>query len=470
MPEELDEIERRIKQLEIEEVALKKEKAADSKERYQKLQAELANLREQRGQLKAHWQLERESIQQIRQSKAEIERMRNEMEKAEREGRLELVAEIKYGKIPENEKKVVELTQKLQEIQKDHKMLREEVDQEQIAEVVARWTGIPVSRMLESEREKLLKIEERLAQRVIGQEEAATAVANAIRRSRAGLSDKNRPIGSFIFLGPTGVGKTELARALAEFLFDDENAMIRIDMSEYMERHAVSRLIGAPPGYVGYDEGGQLTEAVRRRPYSVVLLDEIEKAHPEVFNVLLQVLEDGRLTDNKGHVVNFKNTIIIMTSNIGAPLILEKSLNVTDENREQIYWEIHGEVLNLLRQHLRPEFLNRIDETIVFHSLLKSHIKQIVELQIQRLQRQLAEQKIQIELTERAKDYLANLGYEPAFGARPLRRVIQRKVIDELAKEILSGSVSPGQTVDVDVIGEEIQFKSHAVDAAEIEN
>ncbi len=470
MPEELDEIERRIKQLEIEEVALKTEKAADSKERYQKLQSELANLREQRDRLKAHWQLERENIQQIRQSKAEIERMRGEMEKAEREGRLELVAEIKYGKIPDYEKKVVELTQKLQEIQKDSKMLREEVDEEQIAEVVSRWTGIPVSRMLESEREKLLKIEERLAHRLIGQEEAVTAVANAIRRSRAGLSDKNRPIGSFIFLGPTGVGKTELARALAEFLFDDENAMIRIDMSEYMERHAVSRLIGAPPGYVGYDEGGQLTEAVRRRPYSVLLLDEIEKAHPEVFNILLQVLEDGRLTDNKGHVVNFKNTIIIMTSNIGAPLILEKSLGVTDENREQVYWEIQNEVLNLLRQHLRPEFLNRIDETIVFHSLLRSHIKQIVELQVKRLQQQLAEQKIQIELTERAKEYLANLGYEPAFGARPLRRVIQRKVIDGLAKEILSGSVSPGQIVDVDVIREEIQFKAHAAETAEIES
>ncbi len=460
MPEDLDEIERRIKQLEIEEVALKKENTPDSKTRYQKLQAELATLRAERDQLKSHWQLEKDIIQHIRRNKAEIEQLRGSMEKSEREGRLEKVAEIKYGKIPELEKQVATLTAKLQRIQKNFKMLREEVDEEQIAEVVSRWTGIPVMRMLESEREKLLKIEDRLSRRVVGQEEAVTAVANAIRRSRAGLADKHRPIGSFIFLGPTGVGKTELARALAEFLFDDENAMIRIDMSEYMERHAVSRLVGAPPGYVGYEEGGQLTEAVRRRPYSVVLLDEIEKAHPEAFNILLQVLEDGHLTDSKGRTVNFKNTIIILTSNIGAPLILEKSLRVTELNREEIFYEISEAVLEMLRQQLRPEFLNRVDEIIVFHSLLRRHIMQIVELQIQKLRGQVAEQRIDLLLTPRVKEYLANLGYEPAFGARPLRRVIQRKLIDSLAKVLLSGKIRAGQIVQVDLVGEEIQFRS----------
>ncbi|RMG39426.1 MAG: ATP-dependent chaperone ClpB [Methanobacteriota archaeon] len=460
LPEELDEIERRIKQLEIELVALKKEKSAEGKTRYKKIQEELANLQEERNKLHAHWLMEKQTIQEIRNSKAEIEQLRNEMEKAEREGNFDRVAEIKYGRIPELEKKVNELTDKLQEIQKDRKMLREEVDEEQIAEVVSRWTGIPVSRMLESEREKLLKIEERLSQRVIGQEEAVQAVSNAIRRSRAGLADQNRPIGSFIFLGPTGVGKTELARALAEFLFDDENAMVRIDMSEYMERHAVSRLIGAPPGYVGYEEGGQLTEAVRRRPYSVILLDEIEKAHPEVFNILLQVLEDGRLTDNKGHTVNFKNTIIIMTSNIGAPLILEKSSRVTEHNRDEIYHEIRNEVMNLLRQNLRPEFLNRVDEIIVFHSLRKEDIKQIVDLQIQRISRQLKEQGMNITLTDAAKEYLAEIGYEPAFGARPLRRLIQRVIVNELAKEILAGKLHKGQTVQVDYVNGEITFQA----------
>jgi ATP-dependent Clp protease ATP-binding subunit ClpB len=339
-------------------------------------------------------------------------------------------------------------------------MLREEVDEEQIAEIISRWTGIPVSRMLESEREKLLKIEDRLEERIIGQREAVDEVANAIRRSRAGLSDQNRPIGSFIFMGPTGVGKTELARALAEFLFDDENAMVRIDMSEYMERHSVSRLIGAPPGYVGYDEGGQLTEAVRRRPYSVLLLDEIEKAHPEVFNILLQVLEDGRLTDNKGHTVNFKNTIIIMTSNVGAHLILEKSKHVNEQNREEIYQEIKRDVMNLLRQELRPEFLNRVDEVIVFHSLLREHLKKIVDLQLKRIQKQLSEQKMQINLSEPAKEYLAEIGYDPLFGARPLRRVIQRKLVDQLAREILAGTISKGQVVNVDYKKNKLVFEA----------
>ncbi len=469
LPEELDEIERRIKQLEIEAVALRKEKSSEGKTRYQKIQEELANLQEERNKLHAHWLMEKQTIQEIRQSKAEIEQLRNEMEKSEREGNFDRVAEIKYGKIPELEKKVTELTRKLQEIQTDRKMLREEVDEEQIAEVVSRWTGIPISRMLESEREKLLKIEERLSQRVIGQKEAVQAVSDAIRRSRAGLADQNRPIGSFIFLGPTGVGKTELARALAEFLFDDENALVRIDMSEYMERHAVSRLIGAPPGYVGYEEGGQLTEAVRRKPYSVILLDEIEKAHPEVFNILLQVLEDGRLTDNKGHTVNFKNTIIIMTSNIGAPLILEKSSRVTEHNRDEIYREIHDEVMNLLRQSLRPEFLNRVDEIIVFHSLRKEDIKQIVDLQVKRIQKQLQDQRMNIILTGAAKEYLAEIGYEPAFGARPLRRLIQRVIVNELAKEILAGKITTGQTVEVDYVNGEITFRAIETPAEEPE-
>ncbi len=459
MPEELDETERRIKQLEIELVALKKESNKETQERLKSLKQELANLGEERDHLQGHWQLEKQTIQKIRENKAEIEQLRLEMEKMEREGNLDRVAEIKYGKIPEREKDIEEWTRKLQMIQKEVKMLREEVDEEQIAEIISRWTGIPISRMLESEREKLLKIEDRLSERVIGQGEAVKEVANAIRRSRAGLSDQKRPIGSFIFLGPTGVGKTELARALAEFLFDDENAMVRIDMSEYMERHSVSRLVGAPPGYVGYDEGGQLTEAVRRRPYSVVLLDEIEKAHPEVFNVLLQVLEDGRLTDSKGHTVNFKNTIIIMTSNIGAHLILEKSRHVTDQNREEIFWEIQEEVMNLLRQELRPEFLNRIDEIIVFHSLMKEHIRKIVDLQMKNLKGQLAEQRINIVLSDEVKDHLAQIGYEPSFGARPLRRVIQRKITDALAKEILSGNARKGQTIHVKYDNYQILFE-----------
>ncbi|MGH1362218.1 MAG: ATP-dependent chaperone ClpB [Calditrichia bacterium] len=459
MPQELDEIERRIKQLEIEQVALKKEKGSDARKRLEKLERELANLKDSRNELQGHWMMEKETIQEIRENKANIESLRSEMEKAEREGLLEKVAEIKYGKIPAHEKRLQELTSKLQDVQKDSKMLKEEVDEEQIAEIISKWTGIPVSRMLESERVKLLRIEERLEKRVIGQSEAVEAVSNAIRRSRAGLSDNKRPIGSFIFLGPTGVGKTELARALAEFLFDDENAMVRIDMSEYMERHSVSRLIGAPPGYVGYDEGGQLTEAVRRKPYSVVLLDEIEKAHPEVFNLLLQVLDDGRLTDSQGNTVNFRNTIIIMTSNIGAPLILEKSRHVTEENRDSVAWEIHEEVMALLKQELRPEFLNRIDETIVFHTLLREHIKEIVELQTMRLHKQLEEQGLKLQLTDAAKDYLAKLGYEPSFGARPLKRVIQRKLADQLSKEILAGHLVKGDTVKIDYRNYKITFK-----------
>lgn len=460
LPEELDEIERKIKQLEIEAVALKKDKDSEAKKRLKNIEQELANLREEQGGLQAHWKLEKETIRGIRDTKSEIDQLRIEMDKAERDGNLNRVAEIKYGDIPQLEKQIQTLTDKLKDIQKDRKMLKEEIGEEDIAEIVSRWTGIPVNRMLESEREKLLKIEDRLSSRVVGQDEAISAVANAIRRSRAGLADKNRPIGSFIFLGPTGVGKTELARALAEFLFSDENAMVRIDMSEYMERHAVSRLIGAPPGYVGYEEGGQLTEAIRRKPYAVVLLDEIEKAHPEAFNILLQVLDDGRLTDNKGHIVNFKNTIIIMTSNIGAPLILEKSQKITDQNEDEIYAEIQKEVMLLLRQNLRPEFLNRIDETIVFHGLTKNNIKQIVDLQMQELSKLLIEQQLKIELTENAKTHLAEIGYDPAFGARPLKRIIQKYLINKLSEEILSQKFQPGNNIKIDFIDNEFTFKS----------
>ncbi|KYK22041.1 ATP-dependent chaperone ClpB [Thermoplasmatales archaeon SG8-52-4] len=459
LPEELDEIERRIKQLEIETVALQKEKNEISKKKLAGIEAEKANLKEERNRLKAHWELERSTIQQTRMSKKEIDTLRGEMEKAEREGNLTKVAEIKYGHIPEFERKIQQLDGKLQEIQKDLKMLKEEITEEDIAQTVSRWTGIPVNRMIESERNKLLQIEENLSKRVVGQEEAVNSVANAIRRARAGLADQNRPIGSFIFLGPTGVGKTEVARSLAEFLFDDEHAMIRIDMSEYTERHSVSRLIGAPPGYVGYDEGGQLTEAIRRKPYSVVLLDEIEKAHPEIFNILLQVLDDGRLTDNKGHTVNFKNTIIIMTSNLGAHLILEKSKLMNDQNQEEIYREIHGEIMQLLRENLRPEFLNRIDEAIVFHSLNRQHIKEIVQLQIVDVKKRLAQQNIKLELSEEVAKRLGDLGFDPLFGARPLKRVIQSEIIDELSRQLLSENINSGDTIKVESVDGKFVFR-----------
>ncbi len=450
MPEELDEVERRIKQLEIEREAVKRDKNEAAKKRLEKINEELANLQEKRNELRTHWEMEKATIKRIQAIKEEIEQTKIAISHAERDGDLSRAAELKYGKIVELQKQLEEKNKKLQEIQKDRKMLKEEVDEEDIAEIVSRWTGIPVSRMLETEREKLLKIEERLHQRVVGQDEAIEAVANAIRRARAGLQDPNRPIGSFIFLGTTGVGKTELARALAEFLFDDEKAMIRIDMSEYMERHSVSRLIGAPPGYVGYEEGGQLTEAVRRKPYSVILLDEIEKAHHDVFNILLQVLDEGRLTDNKGRTVNFKNTIIIMTSNLGAPLIMEKSQRITDSNRDVIYQEIKDEVLTLLQKSLRPEFLNRVDEVIVFHPLTREDIKKIVDLQFKYVQKLLEEQQsISIELSEEARDILADLGYDPAYGARPLKRVMQKILTNELALRILRGDFAPGDHIVV---------------------
>jgi len=460
MPEELDEIERKIKQLEIEREAVKRELTSNyatdvdkkaTQKKLEDIEQELAGLREERDRLRAHWQMEKELIKSIREMKEQIEKAKIEAEKAEREGDYGRVAELRYGVIHSLEMKLKETTQKLAEVQKDLRMLKEEVDAEDIAEIVSKWTGIPVQRMLESERTKLLHMEERLHERIVDQEEAVKAVSNAIRRARAGLQDERRPIGSFLFIGSTGVGKTELARALAELLFNDENAMIRIDMSEYMERFSVSRLIGAPPGYVGYEEGGQLTEAVRRKPYSVVLLDEIEKAHPEVFNILLQVLEDGRLTDSKGHVVNFKNTIIIMTSNIGSNIIQEKMSRMTDENRDRIMEEIRSEVMQILRQTIRPEFLNRIDEIIFFKPLTKSDILKIVDLQMKQVNKRLEKNNMKLELTDRARVWLAEVGYDPTFGARPLRRVIQKHILDPLAEKILAGEFLNGDTIIVDI-------------------
>jgi len=449
MPVELDEVERKHKQLEIERQALRKEKDAASKKRLEEVEKEIADLSEQRKELRAHWELEKDIIAELRGLKEKIEQAKTAASAAEREGDLAKAAELKYGKLVELEKRLNKANAKLVELQKDRQMLKEEVDDEDVAEVVAKWTGIPVSRMLESEKEKLLQMEERIHQRLVDQEQAVEAVANAVRRSRAGLQDAARPIGSFIFLGSTGVGKTELARALAEFLFDDEHALVRIDMSEYMERHAVSRLIGAPPGYVGYEEGGQLTEAVRRRPYSVVLLDEIEKAHPEVFNILLQVLDEGRLTDNKGRTVNFKNSIIIMTSNIGAQFIMEKSRLITEENKERIHEEISEEVSRMLKAQLRPEFFNRIDDIIIFRSLSREDIKKIVHLQFKHVEKLLRQHSLRIELSGEAENYLATNGYDPVFGARPLKRLIQKEVVNPLAVKLLQGGFQPGITIQV---------------------
>jgi ATP-dependent Clp protease ATP-binding subunit ClpB len=441
MPTEIDEIERRIIQLQIEEQALKKESDAPSRERIEKVKAEIARLQSESETLKRKWQREKAIIHEIQQLKERHERAKNDADKAQREGDLSKAAELKYGLMITLEKDIKERKDQLAEIQKDGGLLKEEVGPEDVAEVVAKWTGIPVSRMLEGEVDKLLKMEDRIEGRVIGQHEAVVAVADAVRRARSGLQDPNRPIGSFIFMGPTGVGKTELARALAEFLFDDEQAMVRIDMSEYMERHSVARLIGAPPGYVGYEEGGYLTEAVRRRPYSVVLFDEIEKAHPEVFNALLQILDDGRLTDGKGRTVDFKNTIIIMTSNIGSSEIQQYAGR--DEER------MKGRVLEVLKHHFKPEFLNRVDDIIIFHALNVSQIKQIVDIQIDRLNKRLAENKIALELTSEARDLLANEGFDPSYGARPLKRAIQRLIENPLALELLKGRFQPGDLVQV---------------------
>jgi len=458
LPIEIDEVERKVLQLEIERQALKREEDKASRERLAQLEREIENLRETSSGLKAHWQNEKESIQRIRSLKEKIEATKVDEQKAQREGDLNRAAELRYGTLTQLQKDLEEANQKLTELQKNQNMLKEEVDAEDVAEVVAKWTGIPVSKMLEGEIQKLLKMEDRLKLRVIGQESAIHAVANAVRRARAGLQDENRPIGSFIFLGPTGVGKTELCRALAEFLFDDEQAMVRLDMSEFMEKHSVSRLIGAPPGYVGYEEGGYLTEAVRRRPYSVVLFDEIEKAHPDVFNALLQILEDGRMTDGQGRTVDFKNTVIIMTSNLGSQYIQE----LAAKDRK----EMEGLVTSALRESFKPEFLNRIDETIIFNNLGRDQIAAIVDIQLKRLRKNLASRKIALDLTDSAKALIAEKGYDPAYGARPLKRTIQRLIQDPLAVKILGGEFKEGDHINVDAAGDELSFSRSAATPA----
>jgi ATP-dependent Clp protease ATP-binding subunit ClpB len=451
LPEELDSVERKLKQLEIEREAVRRERDEGSKERLGVIQEEIVQQQELRSGLRAHWQLEKELIDSIRGMKEQVDQAKQEAEQKEREGDLARVAELRYGTVSDLEKKIMQASGSLQEVQKDREMLKEEVDAEDIADIVARWTGIPVARMLESDRLKLLHLEERLHRRVVAQDEAVRAVSDAIRRSRAGLQDEKRPIGSFIFLGSTGVGKTELARALAEFLFNDEAAIARIDMSEYTEKFSVSRLIGAPPGYVGYDEGGQLTEAVRRKPYSVVLLDEIEKAHPEVFNLLLQVLDEGRLTDSKGHTVDFKNTIIIMTSNLGSQIISERIASDFQGNGdwENVFGDLKQDLHRLLKKTIRPEFLNRIDEVIVFKPLNKDDIRQVVVLQLKRVEDLLRKKEINIEVTDEAKDWLASLGYDPMFGARPLKRVIQKHIVNPFSQRLLLGDFREGDAVEI---------------------
>jgi ATP-dependent Clp protease ATP-binding subunit ClpB len=446
-PEELETIDRKIRQLEIEREAIKREK---DEVKLKSLNEEIANLSEERNQLRAKWQSEKDVVDQIQVKKNEIEQLKFEEESANRNGDLGKVAEIRYGKIPDAEKTIKILKSKLSELQKESAMVNEEVDAEEIAEVVCRWTGIPVSRMLQSEKQKLLNLETELHMRVVGQDEAINAVSDAIRRNRAGLQDPKRPIGSFIFLGTTGVGKTELAKALAEFLFNNENSMVRIDMSEYQERHTVSRLIGAPPGYVGYEESGQLTEAIRRKPYSVVLLDEIEKAHPDVFNILLQVLDDGRLTDNKGRTVDFKNTIIIMTSNIGSHLIQENLEKANEENREEIVNQTRKQVFDLLKRSIKPEFLNRIDEIIMFQSLTREEVRRIVELQLKIIQKMLEKSSVKLNITKKAMDFISIVGFDPQFGARPIKRVIQKSLLNELSKMILEEKVNKNSEIVVD--------------------
>jgi ATP-dependent Clp protease ATP-binding subunit ClpB len=451
MPIEIDDIQRRITQAEIEREALKKESDPASRERLAKLESDLSNLKDELHEMKGHWVNEKELIQKIRAIKGEQEQLGVEAQRAERQGDLAKVAEIRYGRLNELQRRLEEANRHLAEQQETRKMLKEEVDAEDVAEVISRWTGIPVSKMLEGEKDKLIHMEERLGRRVIGQHEAIVAVSNAVRRARAGLQDPNRPIGSFIFMGPTGVGKTELAKALAEFLFDSEQAIVRIDMSEYMEKHAVARLIGAPPGYVGYEEGGYLTEAVRRRPYSVVLFDEIEKAHPEVFNVLLQILDDGRMTDGHGRTVDFKNTILIMTSNVGSQYIQELG--------GLRYEEMVERVMDALQSHFKPEFLNRIDETIIFHNLSQEQLGEIVDIQVARLARRLAEKSIDLVLSQSAKAFVAEKGYNPVYGARPLKRVIQKVIENELSLEILNGNIREGDRVSAERKGDRIVFK-----------
>ncbi len=458
MPAELDESERRIRQLEIEREAIKRE---NDQVRLGKINEELANLREKSKSFKAQWESEKEAVNAVQQTKSEMEQLRYEAEHAERNGDYGKVAEIRYGKLLELEKELQRQQQIIEEMKVSGKQLvKEEIDAEDIAEIVAKWTGIPVFKMLQSEKEKLLNLEEELHKRVVGQDEAIQAVADAVRRSRTGLSEAKKPIGSFLFLGTTGVGKTELAKALAEFLFDDENMMTRIDMSEYQERHTVSRLVGAPPGYVGYEEGGQLTEAVRRKPYSVILLDEIEKAHQDVFNILLQALDDGRLTDNKGRVANFKNTLIIMTSNLGSDIIRENFERMTNTNRESVIDATRNEVMNLLKRGLRPEFINRIDEIIMFQPLTHQEIKTIVKMQLGYLQQLLKQQEIRMAATDEALEYISNVGFDPQFGARPVKRIIQKEVLNELSKQILKGTVMPSSQVVLDVFDGKMVFRN----------
>ena len=457
VPEELDEISRKIKQLEIERAAIKRE---NDEQKLQQIAKELAELKEQEGSFKARWQSEKALVDSIQQNKITIENLKFEAEKAEREGDYGKVAEIRYGKLEALNKEIEQTQQKLHEMQGDKAMIKEEVDADDIADVVSRWTGIPVNKMLQSEKDKLLHLEEELHKRVVGQDEAISAVADAVRRSRAGLQDPKRPIGSFIFLGTTGVGKTELAKALAEFLFDDETMMTRIDMSEYQEKHSVSRLVGAPPGYVGYDEGGQLTEAIRRKPYSVVLFDEIEKAHPDVFNILLQVLDDGRLTDNKGRVVNFKNTIIIMTSNMGSSYIQSQMEKIDGSNRERVVTETKNEVFGMLKKTIRPEFLNRIDETIMFLPLTEPEIREIVLLQIRSVQKMLSENGVQLQLSDEAVSFIAEAGYDPEFGARPVKRAIQHYLLNDLSKKLLAQEVDRTRPICVDVENDQLVYRN----------
>ncbi|PLX14492.1 MAG: type VI secretion system ATPase TssH, partial [Marinilabiliales bacterium] len=457
VPESMDEIERKIKQLEIEREAIKRE---GNKKKVSELSEVIANLSDERNKMRAKWENERSILNQIQNNKELIEKFKLEAEQAERDGDYGRVAEIRYGKIKEANAQVEKLQIEFEERQTEASMIKEEVDSEDIAEVVAKWTGIPVSKMLQSERDKLLTLEKELHKRVIGQEEAIEAVSDAVRRSRSGLQDMKRPIGSFIFLGTTGVGKTELAKALAEFLFDDDNMMTRIDMSEYQERHSVSRLVGAPPGYVGYDEVGQLTEAVRRKPYSVILLDEIEKAHPDVFNILLQVLDDGRLTDNKGRTVNFKNTIIIMTSNVGSHIIQEDIEKLKDKNRDLVLEETRQKVLGLLKQSIRPEFINRIDELVMFTPLTIQEIEEVVRLQFGIVKSMLHEQNIIIELTDSAVQYIAKIGFDPHYGARPVKRIIQKEILNKLSKEILANTIEKEKIIRIDLKEDKLIFSN----------
>jgi ATP-dependent Clp protease ATP-binding subunit ClpB len=454
LPQEIDVLEREILQLEIERQALQREEDEKSKARLHDIEQRIADLREKASGMKAKWQSEKEEIEGMREDKAKLEQLKMQLDQARNAGDLGRASELQYGSIPELERKLEAKQQKLGELQRDGVMLKEEVDEEDVAEVVAKWTGVPVSKMLEGEMHKLVTMEERLRQRVIGQDEALVAVSNAVRRARAGLQDPNRPVGSFIFLGPTGVGKTETARALAEFLFDDERAMIRLDMSEYMEKHAVARMIGAPPGYIGYEEGGQLTEAVRRRPYSVILFDEIEKAHQDVFNILLQILDDGRLTDSKGRTVDFKNTVLIMTSNLGS-----REIQAAEGDEKQV----REAVIQELRLHFKPEFLNRIDDVVVFHQLSREQIARIIDVQLEKLRKMLGERNISIVLEDSARQLLAREGYDPNYGARPLKRAIQTMVQNPLAVKLLTGDIKPGQVIHVEAVGDEMKFNVDGV-------